>query len=323
MTSSSQPEKKICITGANGFIGRILLNELTKKGYSIKILTRNAEKIFSNNVDVVIGDLTKSDCPLEEFVRDADILINCAGEIHRDDQMRLLHVDGTKSLLDAVSLESQKTGRKIHWVQLSSCGAYGPPKIATQQRIVTESSPTNPDNEYEVTKTIADELIVEAGNTNGLSYAILRPSNVFGNSMKDRSLPKLVNMVKTGKFFFLGKPGTITTYVHVNDVVNALILLSEDERAKQKIFNLSSDCTIEALVAKIAEFAKIDQPKLRIPAALVRTPLIIIAALLKKFMHVPKLDALVLRTEYPSHKIELELGFQFSKPMPNAVKDLI
>ena len=43
--------------------------------------------------------------------------------------------------------------------------------------------------------------------------------------------------MKAGLSFYVGKPGSIATYVHVYDVVKALILLSKDQRAVSQIYN--------------------------------------------------------------------------------------
>lgn len=319
----NQATQQICLTGASGFIGKRLLAQLTALGHTVRILTRKNNLVTSKNVEMVQGDLVDPDFDARHFIHNCDILFHCAGEIGNQDMMRALHVEGTQKLIDAAISEKKASGKTIHWVQLSSSGAYGPPARAELERTITEQTATNPDNEYEQTKTLSDELVITAGLAGHLSYTILRPSNVIGIGMRDQSLPKIINMVKRGRFFFLGKPGTITTYVHVNDVVKAMLLLAKDARAKGNIYNLSSDCTLEALTGYIAKTFEVKAPTLRIPSILVRPPLIILARLLRKWIHIPRLDALVLRTKYPSIHIQKNLGFEFSSPMPFAIDELL
>ena len=99
--------------------------------------------------------------------------------------MRAVNVDGTKSLISAALNESSHKIRKIHWVQLSSCRVYGPPVGKIQNdRTVTEESHIRPNDEYEITKTISDNILIDAcKNNESLSYSILRPSNVVGSKM--------------------------------------------------------------------------------------------------------------------------------------------
>ena len=156
-----------------------------------------------------------------------------------------------------------------------------------------------------------------------MTYTILRPSNVFGTKMTNQSLRRLIELVKRQLFFYVGRPGAITTYVHVDDVVAALIICAVEPRAKDQIYNLSSDCILEDIVKHIASLLGVRQPWLRIPEPLINIPLGLLSSLLKSWVNVPSLNVLLLRTRYPAQKIESELGFKFSKPLPAGIEDLV
>ena len=163
-----------------------------------------------------------------------------------------------------------------------------------------------------------------AGKKSGaMTYCILRPTNVFGATMTNQSMRRLIRTVRHGVFFYVGKPGAIATYVHVDDVVAALMICAVESRAKGQIYNLSNDCKLEDLINHIASTLGVSQPWLRIPAPLVLIPVSLLSTLLKRWVRIPSLNALVLRTRYPTEKIESELGFNFSKPMPAAIGDLM
>lgn len=171
---------QVCVTGANGFVGRRLVETLSRRGYSIRVLTRRPDRRFSNNVEVVIGDLTSPDCPLDRFLFGCELLFHCAGEIRDTKAMHVLHVGGTQRLLRAVAEQSVPGGRKIHWVQPSSVGVYGPPLgPASTERIVTEVTPPRPVGQYEMTKAKADELVLEASGAGAMTCSIIRPSNIL------------------------------------------------------------------------------------------------------------------------------------------------
>jgi len=315
---------QICITGANGFIGRYLIHALSHQGHSVRVLTRQEGSLFSGNIEVVRGDLTMSDCPLDTFMNGCDVLFHCAGEVRDEKVMRLLHVDSTKRLIQSVQDNFLRTGRIVHWVQLSSVGAYGPPVGAPEtERVVTEEAESNPANEYEVTKTLSDELVIQASKNSSMTYSILRPANVFGTKMTNQSLRRLIVMVKRRMFFYVGKPGAIATYVHVEDVVAALIICATDSRAKGQIYNLSSDCKLEDLIKHIALLLGVREPWLRMPVPLIRIPLNIFSAFFGNRLYLPSINILILRTRYPAKKIEAELGFHFRRSLPGGVKDMV
>jgi nucleoside-diphosphate-sugar epimerase len=273
----------------------------------------------------VRGDLTSPDCPLDKFLVGCDVVFHCAGEIHDVENMHLLHIDGSQRLLQAVLKTSTQTRQKIHWVQLSSVGAYGPPcNLTTSDRMVNEDTPLRPVGEYEITKTRADELVMLASHgSSKLTYSIVRPSNVFGASMTNNSLRELIKMVKSGLFFYVGKPGAIATYVHVEDVVSALIKSSFEPMAKGRIYNLSNDCLLDELIKHIASLLGVRPPWMRIPEMPIRA----MVEFFDGWMNIPltqsRIDALVKRTRYPTDRIVSELAFSFSKPMPESISDLV
>ena len=61
---------------------------------------------------------------MDIFLRGCDILFHLAGEINDKSKMAGLHIGGTKKLVRAVEFEQIRAAKKIHWIQLSSCGAY-------------------------------------------------------------------------------------------------------------------------------------------------------------------------------------------------------
>ncbi|MEO5333115.1 MAG: NAD-dependent epimerase/dehydratase family protein [Magnetococcus sp. YQC-5] len=316
---------QICITGANGFIGRHLVEALLRQGYILRVLTRRVDCVFPVGVHVVQGDLTLEDVNLEPFLSGCDVLLHCAGEVNRVEMMRSLHVDGTQRLLQAVQNESSKRGKKIHWVQLSSIGAYGPAPDGFENldRVVTEETPCRPINEYEITKTISDDLVMSAVTDGLITYSVVRPSKVLGRHMVEPSLYKLIRIVDKKLFFYIGKPGAVATYVHVDDVVAALVKCSLNPVAKGRIYNVSSDCLLEELIEQIALTLGARPPWLRLPEGLTRQVVGWLDGRIPMPLSQARINGLVNRTRYATDRIVSELDFVFSKPMPQAIDELV
>lgn len=309
---------KVLVLGANGFIGKAFVEKLISHGVQVRALTRTGLKKFQESVETIVGDLTDINFDFKALLYGCDVVVNCAGETRDDNLMHALHVKATVNLLEAAACLCG-TGKKIHWVQLSSVGAYGSSK---ESRVITEETPTNPSGTYEVTKTMADTLIIACNENSGFSYTILRPSNVFGRDMTNESLRQLGRIVKKRVFFFVGFSPSIATYIHVDDVASALYLCVIDSRAKGHIFNVSNDCKLKELIAGIAEALGVPPPRLTLPERPVRIGLAVAARLFKIPVTQKRIDALVRRTTYPTDKLYNVLGFSPKKAVSTAIREL-
>lgn len=306
---------KVLVTGGGGFLGRSLVNKLLNLGHTVRLISRSPMDAPNKNLEVIVGDLTSEQLDFIDLALGCDVIFNCAGELADESKMELLHVDATKRLLRAVVTSSQIDGNKKHWVQLSSVGAYGALR-SSRRLIIDEFSGLHPQNKYERTKAAADELIINLCKISTVTFSILRPSNIVGSSMKNQSFAALLNAIKQKKFFFIGSRESLSTYIHVDDVVDALILCGTVPEAKNQIFNLSNDCQLAEIVSVVANSSGISSDFFCIP----ERPLRLSVWFLSKFMRLPltasRIDSLVSRTTYPSSKIRNTLGFSPSRSIP-------
>ena len=304
----------VAITGGTGFIGRKLVQRHLERGDHVRVLSRRPLVVsgFSDSVAWFQGDLVGSDDILP-FVDGVDVLYHCAGQITDESGMRSLHVGGTEVLLEAAS------GRIGHWVQLSSVGVYGP----VSNGLITELSPLNPVGEYEITKRESDELVIKSAREGAFSFSVLRPSNVYGEEMTNRSLFDLIAMIERGLFFFVGKKGAFSNYIHVDNVVEGLIRCGMKQGAKDKIFNLSDHCSMERLVGIISNELGCNYPRLRLP----EVPLRVMAGIMGKLPRFPltvsRVDALTRRSRYSIKSIQKELAYQHVVSIEDGLRRLV
>ena len=122
-------------------------------------------------------------------------------------------------------------------------------------------------------------------------------------------------MIRKGYFVFLGKRESLANYVHVDDVVNALICCAKANISLGQIYNLSQTIKIEEMVKAILLGLGVDHKFMRIPELPVRL-------LVKFFEKLPgfpltlsRIDALTFKSQYDSKKIIEELNFEFSSKL--------
>ena len=300
----------ISVTGGAGFIGRQLALHHLAQGHEVRILSRKKE--IDPRARLYLGDLSLTEV-LRQFVDGAHILYHCAGEVRNESHMHAVHVAGTDCLIKAAS------GRIGRWVQLSSVGAYGPQRVG----IVTEATKSNPIGVYETTKVESDELVKYASAKGAFENVILRPSNVFGTEMTNQSLYGLMKTIQQNRFFFIGKVGAFANYIHVDNVVAALVLCSSHKMANGNLYNLSDQVTLEHFVAVIANELEVPQPNIRLPEWLVRG----VAGILGRVPSFPltssRVNALTGRATYSIEKIQQELGYGHVIPMEAGLKKLV
>lgn len=287
----------IAITGASGFIGAQLAKRHTKMGDKVRVLSRF---YYPNKTGVhcFCGDLTNTSIDLAGFLNDVDILYHCAGEIKNESLMIPLHVNGTERLVNAAK---GKIGR---WVQLSSVGVYG----SYRDGIIVEESNRLPIGMYETTKAASDNIVKHSG----IPYVILRPSNVFGKGMPNQSLKGLIKAIHKGVFFFIGKKDkSLVNYVHVSDVVNALVSCGTDDRAVGEDFNLSQLTTVDKMIASFASGMKSNKKVLRIPESFVRILVGVVGWIPRFPLTTSRVDALTSKCVYNSTKIQKLLNFKY------------
>lgn len=289
----------IAITGGTGFIGRRLVLRHLECGNEVRVFSRRSSRGagLPDSVKWWMGNLTNSSNMLS-FVDGADVLYHCAAENFDNSKMFATNVDGTRNLIRVAG------GKIRHWVQLSSVGVYG----THADGVITEKTPLSPINIYEESKATAENNVIGAAISNNFSYTILRPSNVYGLGMHQRGLLRMISLLDKKAFFFIGKPGASANYIHVDDVVEALVRCGSMPSAKNRIYNLSDYRTIEDFIAIISRALHKPVPRLRIPESWARVVARMTVFIPNNPLTEQRVSALVTRAIYSSVKIKCELG---------------
>jgi len=314
--------KTICITGASGIIGSQLVKFLLNYDCNIKILSRKSYHLPSKKIKIFIGDLLNPILNLEPFVKNCDYFINCAAELNNIQLMYRVNTQSVYRLTSAIKKTSNYENKKVHWIQLSSCGVYGSDKIYSDpdEKFINEDFEPNPQNEYEKTKFDADKILINLGKKNIIDYTILRPSNVISNTKYANIFYRLNLLIKKKFFFKLNFKNSIATYVHIDDLVNSIVVIISNQKSKNNIFNLSLNCNWSKIIDKIYNLNKIKQPSISIDQR-ITTLLVLLRAILGNFFYIPTLRTFRLRNTFQSTKIEELLGFKFKKLLPENVEN--
>lgn len=219
------------ITGGTGFIGKRLLCQLDKLGVKYKLLLR--QKMVSNNAVQILCDLGESEIPDQAF-DGVDTVFHLAGYAHdvnnlssNEDLYSTVNVRASEQLI----LKAVEKGVK-KFIYVSSVKAGGLPH---QGICADELQQGTPDGIYGKTKREAELLLLKIGKENKIHVSIIRPTLVYGVGVKGH-LSLMIDGIKKGWFPPLPDTKNIRSMIHVDDLVNSILLVALKDRGKGEIF---------------------------------------------------------------------------------------
>ena len=219
----------ILVTGATGFVGQHLIEYLKLDGYNIKAIARK----LIPGVDTVICDFFNDSIP-ENTLKGIDVVFHLAGYAHDlksesgiEQTYQKINVDITSKLL----LLSVKNNVK-KFIFVSSVKAGG---VSKQGKCATEKSLSEPDGVYGKTKREAELKVLEAGRKFDIHVSILRPALIYGPKVKG-NLQLMMQGIKKGWFPPLPEIGNRRSMIHVDDIVRALLFLSNNKKSNGEVF---------------------------------------------------------------------------------------
>lgn len=209
---------KIGVTGASGFIGKYLIQQLLHDNYNVSVLA-HSDYTYPDSVEVIKGDLL-SPKSVKDFLKNTDIIIHLAGrQLPPNSAFFQDNVVATTVLMDCL-LES-KVEQVIF---LSTIAVYG-----DQKKIIhSESEECSPTTYYGLTKYLSEKSLQYWQATMQGKLTILRPFNVYGeHSTKGVVFNILKNIQEDKTIRIYGDGNQSRDFLHVSDVVNAIMLSIE------------------------------------------------------------------------------------------------
>ncbi len=227
---------KCLVTGATGFIGNNLVQELLRRHHEVNVLVRSPYKLtesLKNKITLYEGDLFALE-QINKAMRNCDCIFHMAAfaNIWSKDKSvaRRTNVEGTLNILRAAVKNDVKK------VVFTSSAATLPPSENKEEVNENSQVPETYLTDYETTKREA-ELLCRDFVKQGLAVVIVQPPRVFGpgKMSKSNSVTLMIKKYINGTWRIIpGNGKQIGNYAFIKDVVNGHILALENGKPGER-----------------------------------------------------------------------------------------
>ncbi|MBI4422723.1 MAG: NAD-dependent epimerase/dehydratase family protein [Elusimicrobia bacterium] len=239
---------KALVTGAPGWMGSRLVEDLLAQGRQVRCLVHpafDAEPLRRAGVDAIAGDVTRPES-LRGLCRGVSTVFHCAGIIHprRPRLFYEINTEGTRNL----ALEAVSGGvRRFIYVSSSSAGAgYSSPRAAS------ESDPPRPFMDYGRSKLLAEAVLESLQAEGKLESVVLRPHWLYGEDGPPRQV-RFFQMIRRGSPLLFGTGENRRSLCALRNCVQALLLAETAPRAAGSVYYVADERSYTA--AEIYETA--------------------------------------------------------------------
>lgn len=261
--------KRVLVTGADGFMGSHLTERLISYGAHVSIFIRgnsttgtnilklkNIPHLIPKLSSIITGDIGSQDAidlikktkPQIVFHLAAEAYVNKSFTQPRE--VIRTNVDGTLNVLHAFLDENMKPVEGIDCIVCTSSseiyGHYDEP--------ISETFEFNPSSPYGASKAAADRLAYAYYNTYGLPIAIIRPFNTYGPRHTYDAPPKFISLALENKDLTIYGDGNQTRdLTYISDMIDAFLTMGSHPKALGQAVNFGTgkDTAILDLAKKV------------------------------------------------------------------------
>lgn len=248
---------KVLVTGASGFIGSHLVKRLLKENADVHIILRKSSDLnrlseVENKIMINYGNITDYN-----FVRETintlkpKKIFHLAGYLKRDTSLESLKINIKINFFGTLNILKSLQGENIErFIFISTSEGYipGKPPFREEQK----RSPISP---YSASKICAENLCELFSNTYKIPVVILRPFQVYGSGQgRGMIIPDMILSLLNDIPIKITKGEQTRDFIHIDDVVESLILAAVKKGAIGQTFNVCSgvEYKVKDLALKIS-----------------------------------------------------------------------
>lgn len=295
--------RHILVTGANGFVGEALCIEARKRGHRVRGAVRGGKIHIEAGETVSIG-VIDHETQWREAVHGVDVVIHLAARVHVMherakhplEEFCKVNVVGTERLARAAAAAGVR-----RFVYVSSIKVNG--EETSDIRAYSEEDTPDPQDNYAVSKLLAEQALKRIGCETGMEIVIVRPPLVYGAHVKG-NFAQMMSIVLRGIPLPFSGLSNQRSLLYVGNLVDALLLCAVHHAAAGQTY-LVSDLTTTSTPELLRQLGV----ALGRRAILFRFPIVILRLAGRLIGRSNQIARLTGSLRIDARKIQFELGW--------------
>ena len=281
------------ITGANGFMGRHLVEDQLAQGLTVHAVDLHTDRLQALDFGPALKIFQADICDLEamkKVVAGAAVVFHLASAhlsvTLSEEAYWRINRDGALNLVRLC--HEAEVARFVH---VSSVGVYGtitdPP--------ADETTPCHPDLIYEKSKLAGEQAVLDYALQSGLPLTVIRPVWVYGPGCPRTE--KLFRSLRKRTFFYIGSGNSLRHCIHVEDFNLACRLCASRPEAVGQVFVIGDarPLSLRELLGAMAQASGFPKPRIHLPLLIARPLFATAEWLARKFNREPFVSSRTLK----------------------------